>query len=222
MAIDKATGRGNRFIDLTGQRFVRWIVLIFSRMDCRKKAVWLCRCDCGVEREVASGELRKGKSRSCGCLCRELARARCTHGMRNTPEWRVWINMIQRCTNPKHNSYPDYGGRGIKVCQRWLGPDGFANFYADMGPRPSRNYEIDRINNDGNYEPTNCRWATRKEQTRNQRNNRLLTHQGRTMCLTAWAEEVGISKNVLHGRLSYGWPLERALVEPVRQHLARL
>src|SRR5688500_16157023 len=117
------------------------------------------------------------------------------HGLRNCSEYRAWASMKQRCLNPKVVAYPQYGQRGIKVCDRWL--TSFPNFYADMGPRPSPSHSLDRIDNDGDYTPDNCRWATRVEQGRNQRTNVLFTHNGKTQCLTAWSEEIGIPADTL-------------------------
>jgi hypothetical protein len=124
-----------------------------------------CRCDCGVEVRVRVAQLVTGKTRSCGCLQREITGARRrTHGKSRTPEHRAWRGMLDRCTLPTHISYPYYGGRGITVCERWRS---FANFLADMGPKPTSKHTLDRINGNGNYEPSNCRWATWSEQNRN-------------------------------------------------------
>ena len=131
-----------------------------------------------------------------------------THGLHKTRENAIWREMKQRCSNPKHKKYPQYGGRGIKVCPEW---ESFERFYADMGPRPSDSHSIDRIDNDGDYELANCRWSTRSEQQRNKRNNRLMTHQGKTQPLSVWAKEIGINQNTLRYRIQAGWSDERAL-----------
>lgn len=124
----------------------------------------------------------------------------------------VWYSMIRRCTNPKDKAWPGYGGRGITVCIRWTGKEGFENFVVDMGPRPSRRYELDRYpNNDGNYEPDNCRWATKSQQNSNRRNNRRLTFDGRTQLLEQWACELNIPRETIASRLRSGWSIERAL-----------
>ena len=170
-------------IDLTGQVFGRLTVVGRAGSDKHGKPVWLCRCTCGVETTVKGLGLRRGGSRSCGCLQRDKARAWLTSGVAQTthgfcvhPEYGIWKAMIERCTQPKHRAWSDYGGRGISVCARWQGPDGFPNFLADVGPRPPgvglggrALYSIDRRDNDGNYEPSNCRWATSTEQRRNRR-----------------------------------------------------
>lgn len=150
-----------RFLmDLTGMQFGAWRVLE-RRPDKLEKACWLARCVCGTEKVVWGQDLTTGKSRTCGCKNR--VRSGRYFDSRSL-EARTWERMKQRCLNPNATGYQRYGGRGITVCDRWLS---FANFLADMGPRPSASRTLDRINNDGNYEPGNCRWATPKEQGRN-------------------------------------------------------
>jgi hypothetical protein len=129
-----------------------------------------------------------------------------------TPEYRSWRHMHDRCLNANDQDYSNYGGRGISICQRWL--DGFENFLADMGPRPSPKHSLDRIDNDGPYSPENCRWATQCEQMRNTRRTRLLTHDGLTLPLTDWAVRLGIHKASLRERLMRGWPIDLALSTP--------
>ena len=168
-------------IDLTGQRFNRWTVLHQApRLDASsaKKVHWRCVCDCGIEAVVVSGNLVSGLSKSCGCLHSELAaKRRFKHGFTSKENWEsyksehgTWRSMIQRCTDETNPHYKHYGGRGITICARWL--QSFANFIEDIGKKPDRSYSIERINNDGNYEPGNCRWATRSEQMLNQRRSR--------------------------------------------------
>jgi len=140
--------------------------------------------------------------------------AKTQHGGRHTPEYAAWTRMKRRCYNPKQDHYDRYGGRGIAVCARWL--NSFENFLADMGPRPSPKHSIERKDNDRDYEPANCVWATLTEQTRNRCTNKLLTYKGRTQCLAAWAEEIGIGRSTLDRRIRhYKWPIERALTTPV-------
>ena len=130
----------------------------------------------------------------------------------HSAEYRVWSAIKQRCQNPNHPQWKDYGGRGIELCARW---QNFDNFFTDMGTRPSSKHTIDRFpDNDGDYEPTNCRWATRKSNSRNRRNNRKLTYDGRTMPITAWAEETGIPRETISSRLRSDWPVEEALTTP--------
>lgn len=164
-----------------------------------KRAMWLCRCECGSEKSVAAGNLRSGGTVSCGCQRKEsAAKTHSTHGMARvgdvSPEHIAWVGMKGRCLNKNHKHYAHYGARGIVVCDRWL--DSFENFFADMGPRPSPKHSIDRIDVNGNYEPRNCRWATWKEQARNKRNNVRITVRGRSLCAAEIAEMMQENKRM--------------------------
>lgn len=186
-----------RVLELAGERFGRWRVI--GRAPTKqgyRESCWLCVCNCGTQRVVAAGALRKGASTGCGCV---PARNRLTHGGRHTAEYGIWTNMLTRCGNPRNKAFRRYGGRGITVCERWR--NDFAAFLADMGPRPSPKHSVDRINNDGDYEPSNCRWATTQEQCRNTRRNVRLTLDGRTMTQREWAVELGIHDSTLFGRI---------------------
>ena len=157
----------SRIVDLTSKRFGRLVVIEKTDRKSSGSIVWKCKCDCGNEAFVSSGHLRIGHTQSCGCLQKERVT---THGKKNTSEYRSWYGMKSRCYNPNNKRYKNYGGRGIEVCDRWK--DSFENFYNDMGSKPSSKHSIDRIDNDRNYEPGNCKWSTATEQNRNQRNKR--------------------------------------------------
>jgi len=154
-------------MNLSGQRFGRLVVVSEAEPRGYMRR-WLCKCDCGREKTVYQTRLRNKGSQSCGCLSRELILTRCiTHGGSRTIEYNAWCAMISRCENPKNRYYCDYGGRGIKVCKQWR--NSFPSFVRDMGLRPDRKMMLERRNNNGNYTPRNCYWATRSQQNRNRR-----------------------------------------------------
>lgn len=201
-------------LNLVGRTFGRLIVLKRSENRPGDNSRWLCRCYCGIEKVFDSGNLLKGRSTSCGCLRKEKAKIQCvTHGhCRRTGRSRtysVYSNMISRCCCSTNSRYSDYGGRGINVCDRWR--ESFEAFLEDMGECPY-GLTIERIDNNGNYSPENCRWATRKEQGRNKRTSRFLTYNGKTMTLIEWSEETNIPVKVIYSRINRcGWSIERAL-----------
>lgn len=165
-----------------------------------REAKWRCKCTCGKEKRVSGYTLRAGISKSCGCLRTKLLIQRFTkhgYGHRRTPEYNIWKTMRARCTNPNSVSWENYGGRGIGICDRW---SDFALFLEDMGERPSKNHSVDRINNSGNYEPGNCRWATQQEQCNNTRSNRFVTVNGERKTIAQWARKLGVRPDYIAGK----------------------
>ncbi len=157
----------NRSPDMIGQRFGRLVVREYIGIGPSRAKRYLCDCDCGSTAETSGAKLRYGHTKSCGCLSVDQAsKLNVTHGLSSIPEYDVWAGMIQRTTNPNHTRFKNYGGRGIRVCDWWRS---FENFLADMGVRPMGKFSIERIDNDGDYEPTNCTWADYMEQSRNKR-----------------------------------------------------
>jgi hypothetical protein len=200
--------------DFTGLKYHSLTFISFVSRQRRRSTRWLCRCDCGAEFEASAASVLIGDTTSCGCRKRAHLIAMATkHGGHGTPEYQAWEGMRRRCCCPTERAYPNYGGRGITVCERWQGENGFANFLSDMGPRPSPKHTLDREENNGNYEPSNCRWATWEVQSRNKRNNVVVTHAGETMTAWDWAKRLGISSNTLYWRLKH-WTVERALTTP--------
>lgn len=162
--------RGMRWAkSLSGEQFGHWLVLErFEYNTPQNKPVWWCRCDCGTEAPVIGSHLKGGLSTNCGCVrSMKMALYNTTHGLTTVSEFQVWCGMRARCSDPNHKGWKYYGGRGITVCERWL--NSFAAFYEDMGPRPTAMHSIDRRDNNDNYEPDNCRWATALEQAANKR-----------------------------------------------------
>lgn len=194
--------------DLTNRRFGRHP----KRRD--NALGWVCQCDCGNQKWIANGNLRSGNSNSCGCFHKEqLSERVSTHGLSKTPIYAIWRTIKQRCLNPGSPRWEYYGGRGIKVCERWQ--NSFEAFLEDMG-EPPKGMSIDRIDNDGDYAPGNCRWATHVEQCNNRRSNHILEANGRAQNVTQWAKELGVSKRLLLGRLGLGWSHHDIVNTPTR------
>ncbi len=200
-----------RYPDLTGKRFGKLVVLEKHGSQVAKcgssNAIWKCRCDCGNITFAMSSNLKKGHTQSCGCWKSE---SQITHGMTGTRIYRIWNDMRTRCYQKSHRSYDDYGGRGITVCEEWKNSsDSFIEWAFSSGYQ--ENLTLDRIDTNGNYEPSNCRWVTRKEQCNNTRRNVFLEYKGKRKTVSQWAEELGIKDGTIRGRLNRGWSVERAL-----------
>lgn len=201
--------------DLTGERYGRLTVLRFLDTAPNGHSRWLCKCDCGQETIVTRSNLLGGKQVSCGCKRREQAGAmNHTHGGSNSRLYSIWTNMITRTTNPKGSAYLRYGGRGIKMCPEWRNSFetfrewALANGYTD-------DLTVDRINNDGDYEPSNCRWVPWSAQFNHRSSTKRITFNGETLSISQWAEKLNLSKTMLYQRFKAGWPVERALTEGV-------
>ncbi len=198
--------------DHTGKRFGKLVALAAMPVRMRGQIAWLCICDCGKEHVVPSYHLAKGQTTSCGCHGRAiLGKNSVTHGDSKSPEYITWTCLRGRCLNPRNKKYPSYGGRGIKVCERW---NRFENFLADMGRRPSPQHSIDRKDNDGDYSPENCRWATLETQANNKRVNRSITIGSETLNASQWERRMGFKPDIIHSRLTRGWTPERAVTTP--------
>ena len=196
-----------KFIDLTGQKFGRLTVIYWIGRE-NGRTLWKCKCACGKDAIVSTGSLRSANTQSCGCLHRDLCIARSTkHGMRHTATYRAWWAMKQRCGHKSQKCYPNYGGRGICVCERWKE---FPAFLEDMGERPD-GHSLDRIDNSGNYEPGNCKWSTMLQQASNTRRSFKITFNGQTLTCSEWERKLGVKTGTLKSRFYRGWPLEKAM-----------
>lgn len=202
--------------DLSGVTF-GFLTVVREHGRLYRDRTWFCRCSCGQEIVVRQGKLLAGAKKACNINGHRARVYECKDGgirQRAPVEYRAWSKMLSRCRNPNEPRYPHYGGRGIKVCLRWA--TDFAAFYRDMGPKPRAHYTLERIDVDGDYEPSNCRWATKREQTRNKQTSRYIDLGGRRRLLVDVAASVGLHPSVLSGRLRAGWPLADAVTRPVR------
>lgn len=202
------------FQDLTGQQFSALTVLGFQGRK-RKHSFWWCRCECGEIVSRSTNQLHSN-AKSCGCKTTVRNQFGDPHGRSRTPEYYCWRNMLNRCYYKPSEKYADYGGRGITVCDRWRAS--FQNFFADMGERPTKRHQIDRKDNNGDYTPENCHWATPKQNANNRRlrkNTCYLTYKGERLPLLVWSERMGIRAGLIRNRVYAGWSVERTLTEKV-------
>jgi hypothetical protein len=203
--------------NLTGRKFGRLEVKALSDHRAKNnKILWHCVCDCGNETDVLAASLKRMTSQSCGCLRKEmLSQSKTTHGKSASREMRSYSQMKQRCCNKENKDYAFWGGKGVTICDQWL--DSFENFLKDMGERPA-NTTLDRKNNDGNYEPNNCRWATQTEQNRNRSNSKNITINNETKPLYVFADLFGVARTAVSQRINqYGWTIAMALLIPTKQ-----
>lgn len=207
---------GRKRIDLTGKRFGKLTVISFNSMR-GTRSYWNCVCDCGNEKIASSDHLKKGDIVSCGCVQKStLPPVNKKHGMSNTRLYTIWSLMKYRCYNPSRKEYPRYGGRGIKVCDEWMEFEPFMRWAVDNGY--SEDLTLDRINNDGDYTPSNCRWVSRKVQSLNKSTNRYITYNGQTKTITQWATDNNMPYYVLRKRIDIlNWDFKRAISEPPKK-----
>lgn len=202
--------------DITGKRFGRLVAIEPVGKTEVGNIIWRCQCDCGNKKDVSTKDLGRGTF-SCGCYRNEQRIERSTkHGMSRSRLYSVHSTMLGRCNNPNAHQYENYGGRGIKVCDEWHDFESFAKWAKENGYVEGERGKctLDRIDPNGNYEPNNCRWVTMKTQERNRRNNKLITYNGETHCISEWAEIVGLKGVTLRHRLKAGWSVEKALTAP--------
>ena len=211
-------------LDLLNQRFGRLVVIEPSKSK-NNETMWKCKCDCGNITIVSTSNLRANRIKSCGCFkLDKLIERSSTHNQRHTHLYEIWKSMKQRCYNPNLKPYKNWGARGIKVCDEWR--YNFQAFYdwayANGYSVKTRNNQktkltLDRIDVNGNYEPSNCRWVDRKTQARNTRVNKYISYKGITKCLAEWCEELNLSYSIIHGRLFRGWTIEKAFETPIKK-----
>jgi len=201
--------------NIVGQKYNRLTVIEFIE-SIGNKRYWLCRCECGNTSRVETYALTSGKIKSCGCYAREFnGKAGITHGLSNKTIYNTWKTMLHRCENRTDKRYNNYGGRGITVCEEWHDIVKFYNWAVDNGYKEG--LSIDRINGNGNYEPSNCRWATREEQANNLKSNKKYTVNGRTESIKTWGKISGIPECVISSRIRRGWDVEEAVTLKVNK-----
>jgi hypothetical protein len=211
--------------DLTGLSFGRWTVLSLCQTN-KTRTRWNCRCNCGTERIIAGYRLLGEESKSCGCWQREKTGIISTthgetrtHTKKETPEYTSWRGMKSRCLNKNSENYYKYGAKGVSICESWMH---YENFLRDMGRRPSALHSIDRIDNRGNYEPSNCRWSTPKEQAENRRSSIKITIGDETLPASRWESRMGLKPKLIAKRIWAGWNPIKAVLTPVRKRTQRI
>ncbi len=209
-----------RIVDMTGKRFANVIAVRPAGQNKSRGLTWDFVCDCGAEFQATGSEVRYGRIKSCpSCAAKKKRAATTSHGLSSSPSYRIWSAMKTRCSNPNFVAYAEYGGRGISVCQRW--DESFLNFLEDMGERPTPIHTVERNDTNGDYEPSNCRWATPAEQANNKRNNRRIEIEGEIRTLAQWANHVGINESSMRARLAKGITGAQLLTPPSTQHKRR-
>lgn len=220
-------GKNKRLMmnDLTGQKFGKLTVIKRAGSTKYHCANWECLCDCGNKKIISGNSLTTGKTKSCGCICKEINNSfKHGHSKRNRQSkiYITWKNMKARCNKTNNKRCKDWGGRGITVCERWSNKiNGFQNFLEDIGEPPTNKHQIDRIDNNkliNGYSPENCRWSTPKEQNRNRRTSHLISYDNKNLCCAEWEEITGIPQRTIARRIIDGWSIKEALLIPIRKH----
>ncbi len=222
-----------KFVDLTGQRFGRLTVIKREGKNKSREALWLCKCDCDKFTKTTTYSLKSGGTKSCGCLQKEIAskigfKSLFREGQMQNKVYqrirKILNSMRSRCYNIKNNRYKNYGARGIKICEEWSGEQGIKNFYDwSIANGYKNNLSIDRIDNNGDYEPSNCRWATDTEQSNNRTSNRLITYKNETHTLAEWSRILNISYSMLQSRLNRdNWTIEQCFFGKAKTYRRRV
>lgn len=202
--------QAHNFVDLTGKKFTDWTVISLDEPKTKEKreSYWVCKCKCGTIKTLLGGNLRSGKSTSCGCSRIEMIQG---YKLSEHPLYWVYKSIQNRCYRKTDKSYHNYGGRGIKMSKSWY--NSFNQFVVDMGQKPTPSHSIERLDNEKGYSKNNCKWGTPKEQGNNQRTNVILEYKGKKMNVTQWAEYLEIKRHLIYSRLKLGWSIERILGE---------